>query len=438
MFIDYESFRKIFNTSFWQKLNESLVSDMEVVDKDAFLLELFEEISNYSYSPSAPREYIVVNKHNGISRYIPTFTRKDYCVYFLCVKLLENEIAINRVEGTFGGWTLGNPIRQKEEVEILELEYIPYNTLNQLSWIQEWRNFQSIAWRYRNIDDWHYFTNIDIANFYDCINLSILERQIRHTVTKKKQEVVTLLFHLLRNWNKKLEGYNVKTVGLPQDEIGDCSRILANFYLQDYDLQLKIICDSLGSRYIRFADDQIIFSKTKKDSRDIMFEASKELLKINLNLNSGKVKEFKTLNEFDRYWAFEIFDLLINKEDIAKINAGIDLYFKCINDGCKFREDSVLKRILSIDVEHIEPRHKHRLLAMFYDLDFLAQLHVWHFKRIRLFVNDDDEFFGELDKLVDSVKFNSFHYNLLSFYKKERRDFDLSIIERRILELRLK
>ena len=37
------------------------------------------------------------------------------------------------------------------------------------------------------------------------------------------------------------------------------------------------------------------------------------------------------------------------------------------------------------------------------------------FKKIREKVNNDDEFFGELDNLISQVPFNAFHYNLLSF-----------------------
>lgn len=159
MQIDKPSFFKIFETKFWQKLKETLVPFGETPDKISFLNELFEEISDFTYNPTNPREYIVVNKYNGISRYVPTFSRKDYCVYFLCIKLLEKEIAINRVEGTFGGWTLGNSIRLKEEQELIELDYVPFNTINELSWIQEWQSFQNIVKVYRDLRDWKCFIN---------------------------------------------------------------------------------------------------------------------------------------------------------------------------------------------------------------------------------------------------------------------------------------
>jgi hypothetical protein len=425
------------NSSFWAKLKDSIVPFDSTPDKTEFLDDLYLGITEFSYNPKSPREYIVINKHNGISRYVPTFSREDYCVFFLCIKLLEEEIAVNRVVGTFGGWTLGNQIRLKEEQEMLELEYIPFNTINDLSWIGEWRSFQNIAKTYRDLDNWGYFINLDIANFYDCINLTILEEKIRHLTSKSKRDVVTLLFHFLQNWNKKFEGYNQKTVGIPQDEIGDCSRILANFYLQDYDLAMQSICDKLGAKYVRFADDQIIYAKDSKTAKEILFEASKELLRINLNFNSGKVKEFWSKDEFNTYWAFDVFELLKDKENKVNINLGIKKHFQYLDTKTNFRQDSVLKRILTIDHKQIEPVSRHRLMAMLFNPDFLAQLNVWHFKRVREFVGNDKEFFQELDNLVAIVPFNSYHYNLLAFYKKERVEFDCAEIEKRIKEIKL-
>jgi hypothetical protein len=135
MKIDKPSFLELFNTKFWTKLNESIVPFTDKpVDKNEFLDKLHSQVNDFTYTPSHPRHYIHINKHNGVTRFVPTFNRKDYCVYYLTIKLLEHEVAVNRVEGTFGGWTLGNPIRLKEEQEIIELDYVPFNTINELSW----------------------------------------------------------------------------------------------------------------------------------------------------------------------------------------------------------------------------------------------------------------------------------------------------------------
>ena len=125
MKIDRTSFDDIFESKFWKKLKESIVPIPSVSSKAKFLDELYSEITELTYSPVPPREYIVINKYNGICRYVPTFSRRDYCIYFLCIKLLEKEIAVNRVNGTYGGWTLGNQIRLKEEQEILGIGIHP-------------------------------------------------------------------------------------------------------------------------------------------------------------------------------------------------------------------------------------------------------------------------------------------------------------------------
>jgi hypothetical protein len=437
MKITQKSLIDTFNSKFWTKLNESIIPFTDKpINKIKFLEELHSEVTDFTYSPSQPRDYIHINKHNGVTRFVPTFNRKDYCVYFLSIKLLELEVAVNRVEGTFGGWTLGNKIRLKEEQEIIELDYVPYNTINELSWANEWRSFQNISRKYKDSGNYSYFINLDIANFYDTINLAILERKIRHAVPKKKQDVVTLLFHFLQNWNKKIEGYNAKTVGLPQDEIGDCSRILANFYLQDYDLAMKEICDKYDSKYIRFADDQIIFTQNKEIARLILFEASRELFKINLNINSSKVREFESNVEFEKYWAFEIFDQLKDVENQEMLNRGVKQYLALLKDGIIFKNSSVLKRLLTIDFKLIDPQYRHQILSVFFEHDFLSGLNLWYYKRIRIAVENDLEFFSRLDGMINSTLFNSFLYNLRLFYSKERKDFDLSIIDDRIEEIK--
>jgi len=437
MKIDKKSYDKLFETKFWSKLNESLVPfDDKPINKQDFLDDLYKQIQEFTYSPSHPREYIVFNKHNGISRYVPTFERKDYCVYYFCIKLLENEIGINRVRGTFGGWTLGNPIRLKEEQELIELDYVPFNTINELSWAREWQSFQDIVKLHKDKDDFKYFINIDIANFYDTINLSILERKIRHVIPPEKQDVVTLLMYFLHGWNKKLEGYNLKTIGIPQDEIGDISRLLANFYLQDYDKSMKETCENLNAKYVRFADDQIIFAKSKKDARKILFLSSKYLFKINLNLNSWKVKEFETKDDFEEYWAFEIFELLKNKDNQKNINEGIKNYFKNIESKIMFRESSVLKRILSVNPDLIIPEYKNKIISIFYDINILSVLELWHFRRIRSLVNNDEEFFEVLDSLIPKALFNSYLFQLLMFYKKDRAGEKVNKIIERIKYLK--
>lgn len=118
--ISKDEFKKIFSSKFVSKLKESLIPH-EKIDKNKIIYDLYEEVINFAYSPYKPRGYIIINKHNYVARICPTFYAKDYFLYFFCCKMIEEEIAGNRIEGTFGGWRLGNKIRLMEEIEAKEV-----------------------------------------------------------------------------------------------------------------------------------------------------------------------------------------------------------------------------------------------------------------------------------------------------------------------------
>ena len=77
------------------------------------------------------------------------------------------------------------------------------------------------------------------------------------------------------------------------------------------------------------------------------------------------------------------------------------------------------------------------LISKFFNPEFLSTLNEWHFKRIREKVNNDKEFFEELDNLIMQIPYNSFHYNLLGFYQNVRKDFDFQVLTNRISQLKL-
>lgn len=434
--IDKNSFIEVFETSFWRKLNRSIVPFNDgVIEKKGFLGKLHEEIVNYSYTPSPPREYIVYNKHNNVPRYVPSFTRKDACVYYFCIKLLEEELAINRVAGTFGGWSLGNLIRLKEETEIIDITYVPMNATNPYAWANQWINFQNVVRLHAKDENFKYFLKLDIANFYDSIDLNILERKIRHAVDKTKQNIVTLLIHFLSNWNKKLEGYSAKKMGIPQEDIGDCSRILANFFLQDYDLAMKHFTRNINAEYVRFSDDQIFYVREKKDIKKILSESSKNFFAINLSINSSKVKEYIDRKEFFYYWAFEIFDLLDDHKNQIKINKAVDKYFEYRAKGIQFRSSSILKKMLGVNFELLTNERKKKLLKEFQKPEFLTTLTFWHLEKLKPKVGNNEEFFKRLDECAENTLYNSFLYNLMGFYTRNRKDYDCAILEKRIKQL---
>lgn len=416
--ISFEEFNKTISRSFWNHIKKnSYVSWLDFPrSKKAHLKKLYDTVIDGTYTPTPPRDYVISNKHNAVARIVPSLTLNDYCVYYFCIARLEDYLAKNRVKGTYGGYRLGGEIRRQENKEFGELEEIPFSvspfSYNPLAWITAWREFQKKARVYSSKEKFTHFLKFDIANFYNAINLTILERKIRLCCPKELSEIIDLLMFFLKYWNKKFLQYAEQTISIPQDEVGDCSRLLANFYLQDYDEYISDLCDKKDCQYLRYADDQIIMSSNKKIAEEILFDASKELFKIGLNINSSKVDRLNR-SEWEYYWCFKIFDLLVDKENIKKIEKAIIELSKLDKNKCRYT--SVISRVINCKLETISFDLRYKLLSEIMNDDYLLNTNHRTIMRIYGFLDEGsrEQYLSKLKSLSQSTIFNSFHYNLL-------------------------
>ena len=185
--IDLESFIKIFPKSFSKKLNESIIPHDEPIIRNEIASNLYKEICEFKYHPSTPRDYIIINKGNHVARISPTFHPKDYFVYYFCTKVLEDEIAVNYIEGTYGGWRLGNQIKLREGSDELEiLNSAPSNSYNPFLWTENWADFQKKAYENNNHEEYKVVVKLDIANFYDNVNIDLLSKKLQLAAPKTK------------------------------------------------------------------------------------------------------------------------------------------------------------------------------------------------------------------------------------------------------------
>lgn len=376
-------------------------------DHRDFIRRLYTDIVHFRYFPSAPRGYIVHNKFNGVPRIVPAFTYRDVCVYYFCIKVLEDFIAVNRISGTFGGWRLGNPIWKKEYKEQKDrgLHYrdygVPYGdsgTLYPPRWHENWGEYQNLANSFSHDYDGQHFLLYDVANFYDTISLSLLEARIRSVVSHDHSAVVDLLFQFLNNWNRGNVGYSSSRVGLPQDETSDCSRILANFFLQSYDVAMFQHCQATSptSRYLRYADDHIIFSSSMSDARNLLYLASIELHRIGLNVNSSKAQVIVGKDQFRFHWSFDLFGLMEDRSDTIAVQSALEQIAETLvaeRGSIQFpswRKTSVLRRVLTVGLSPLSSQSRTEIVDALLTDEFITQSSAIQLMNLRSLLNENE------------------------------------------------
>ena len=258
-------------------------------EKDRLLNRVFEAVQSAQYSPSTPKIEIVSNKGMGVARYVPVFCIEDYCVYYFCLKELEEVLCRQRVANTFGGWTLGGQLPRAEHEEVAgdDPDYGRYS-FNPDAWKQAFGQFNSLLFSQLAQSRYTHVLQFDLSNFYDCVRLDILERWIREEAPAEKGWIIALLFYLLNHWNRRNTGLHPQAVGLPMDALSDCSRILANYYLQKYDRYAERICADFGGVYFRYSDDQMVLLNGTDMVEALLLLLTRRLDRYGLRVNQKK------------------------------------------------------------------------------------------------------------------------------------------------------
>jgi len=425
-----EEFIKLVDNRFFKHLlKNSLIPFGNTEKRYSFLGKVYDDLHSdlLNYKPKPPRKYVSVPKSKYVIRMVPTFELADYCIYYFCIKVLEDFIAENRVEGTYGGFRLGGKPRDKENQEFEPAFEDSYNenSFNSFAWKQEYGEYQAKVFEnaLKMGSEYQFAVHFDIANFYDCIRLDLLEKKIRARIKNKScNDEIHLLFRFLKYWNSQFD--TEKTVGIPQDEVGDCSRILSNFFLQDFDQFSHNICLEKNGLFLRYADDHVIFAQTREDAEKILYEISHKLFEEGLNINTGKIKEFTTFQDFDDCYAFTIFEKL--KFEEQSINQAFELFVTKKENCAYFRESSVLKRLLhdKINLDELENRKRIKLLSFLWDEDFLLFASDHYMNQIFKMMKDEsekEEFIKMLSAIKERTKFESYKIHVERFENKIKK-----------------
>ena len=151
---------------------------------------------------------------------------------------------------------------------------------------------QAIRKSQDNIDEgYRYVVDMDLEKYFDTVNQSKLIEVLSRTI--KDGRLISLIHKYLRAGVIVKHSYEETEVGVPQG--GPLSPILSNIMLNELDKELE----RRGHRFVRYADDLLIFCKSRRSAQRTLenilpFIEKKLFLKVNREKTvvgyAGKVK----------------------------------------------------------------------------------------------------------------------------------------------------
>jgi hypothetical protein len=253
-----------------------------------------------------------------------------------------------------------------------------------------------------------------------------VQRWIREDASSDKGWVIALLFYFLNQWNRRNTGLHPQAVGIPQDALADCSRILANYYLQKYDRFAAPICEKADAVYFRYADDQMILLKSKENIESLMLLLTRNLDRYGLRVNQKKVDLWKA-NELEVHRCRKLQAIFAKKGDNQNpdlVRKFVDAYLAIPAKNLKETWNGglpILNRLLWANLESLPKQIFNKLVMCYTTNEYL--LRADHHKFTRVYSLN-----AMRKKPVDLVKrihdlgsksvHNGFHFEALSFAKK--------------------
>ena len=104
-----------------------------------------------------------------------------------------------------------------------------------------------------------YVVDMDLEKYFDTVNQSKLIEVLSRTI--KDGRVISLIHKYLRAGVIVKNSYEETEIGEPQG--GPLSPILSNIMLNELDKELE----RRGHRFVRYADDMVIFCKSKRSAK---------------------------------------------------------------------------------------------------------------------------------------------------------------------------
>lgn len=361
------------------------------VDQEQVKTKIFSRLREGKYHFEKPFKYLYRPKEGGVLRILPCFGVRDYYTLFCIVYFLfEDYLIENRVPNTFGPHRESKDLlrvenkERKEETESLsQPEYSWEYELEPEICNKAFVDYKRILAQHvygteSGIERKRFYLKVDLANFYDSVNISLLRRKVEESLSGNA-EVKEMLFKFLSNWKKGERSDH--SVGLPIDIIG-CSRLLAHFYLLEYDKRVKDWCDKNDCVYLRVSDDQYFLSNNESALQGLIPRLSVLLGEFDLKINSQKMvlgcsdklaEEIKVFVEYTREWDVDAEDGHLSVTSLDREKTEEESFCELLENLNKKNKKSkknvlkIFKYILSLHGKKGAKFDKNKLIGFFVD-----------------------------------------------------------------------
>jgi len=223
-------------------------------------------------------------------------------------------------------------------------------------------------------DGYKYAVDMDLEKFFDTVNQSKLIEVLSRTV--KDGRVVSLIHKYLKAGVVVRKRYEETEQGVPQG--GPLSPLLSNIMLNELDKELE----KRGHRYVRYADDMIIFCKSIRSAERtleniIPYIEGKLFLRVN---REKTVVDYISKIKFLGYSFYENEDggqLGVHPKSVAKMKERIRTLTSRSNGMGNARRKDSLKQFIIGWVNYF------RLANM---TPLCAKIDAWYRRRIRMII----------------------------------------------------
>lgn len=145
------------------------------------------------------------------------------------------------------------------------------------------RSIDAVMRRVREQVDcgFYWLVDADIKSFFDMIPHRPLKKKLKKALSD--HELLDLIFQWL-DIGAPRTGFLSRRRGIPQG--GVISPFLCNFYLTEFDRHLS----GRNLPFVRFADDFLVFTRSKKDAQSALAFVDKGLKRLDLELHPAKTR----------------------------------------------------------------------------------------------------------------------------------------------------